>query len=262
MNTRPLIAACLFASACGNPLAPRGAMQRSSYAPDQLGRVDVTNTTDTAGVFTFVVWDANDLTNQIDRARTSATIAPHQTVTLTVGLSVDPCVRYQRDVYLNLPTAGPYTLSDVGNYFYDAPGVLWGPTQTCRTTTTTTIPVVRRCVPEAFSAVSTNHAGGIETATITVPSGLGGFVAYLISWGVPEPFAFGLVPLPQTRVYLTTQTLHDGVNVMTVTLADAQTWPAWQIEGGCEPGPEILTSAQDRAHGGQFDWVFDDGGNF
>lgn len=245
MTRRVLIASLLFLSACSS----------SPTTPTRIVTAPVTAT----------------LKNQIDVAHSKpTTIDAGQTVIITLYLDRDPCETYQPDLYRGMPEAAHYTMSWVGNYLYDTPGGLSLPLQHCRLgpphTTTTTIPVIHECTPQGFGAVSTNHVGGIEVVTITVPTGLGGFEAYLVSWGLPYIFQFGGVPLPQTQLHLVVQTLHDGVNIMTIALADSQIWPAWQLEGGCwdrnHPPPQILTSAQDLEHGGQFDWVFDDGGNF
>ncbi len=249
-------------SACGSsPIAPtRVALVRAeaSFDGGQLGHASVTNTTDKAAVFTFIIWDANDEANQIDKAQfISELVASGQQVEWKEGFQVDPCVKYQRDIYMNLPKAERYTLSDVGNFFYASAGAYW-PKGAC-STTTTTIPVVMACSADAFSY----HEGHVEGNTIiehmTVKPGYGGIVAYLISWGVPAlRINPGDVPLPQVRVAQTVQVLHVGVNVMTAALASASLYAGWQWEWGCEPGPPILTEENLYS----FSWIEAGWGNF
>lgn len=264
-----LIALAVLSSACGgSPIAPARVRSRSTVTFDstQLGHATVIST-DPSDVYTLIVWLATDETNQVYQAQNSGSAPVGQVVDLTVSLAVDPCAKYQRDVYIGLPKQDRYTLSDVRNYFLAAPGVFWGPSQWCRTqatTTTTTVPpTLKPCSVSSF--VSWTHAPraeveatGIETETVIVKDGQGPVVWYLSSWAAWGTFEFG-VPLPQTRIHMTVQTLHDGVNTIQVQIATSAESLIWQIEGGCEPGPPILTSAQDREHGGQFDWLDDDG---
>jgi hypothetical protein len=188
----------------------------------------------------FIVWNANDPVNQVD-----------------VAHSPYPNVHFTLSDFANGPLAADNNLWPVG--------CKPSPPTTTTTTTTTIQPTVKTC--SAASFVSWSHAPitqvvatGIETETVIVKDGAGPVVWYLSSWAAWGTFEFG-VPLPQTRIHMTTQTLHDGVNTIQVQIATISESLIWQIEGGCEPGPPILTSAQDREHGGQFDWLDDDGGD-
>lgn len=136
---RILWALPLLLSACSNPSAPTRslgvephALHATTFDSAELGCATVTNTTSQPHTYTLVVWDATDETNQRDVAHLTLTVQPGETAPLTVGLDVNPCARYQRDVYLDLPRAERYTLSDVGNYFLASPGAFWGPACACR----------------------------------------------------------------------------------------------------------------------------------
>lgn len=89
-----------------------------------LGKVTITNTGDTSRKFTYIIWNANDLVNQVQQVAQSAQIPAGETREISVAFPETCGARYQRDVYLDLPGDGPYTMSDVGNYFFAAPGVM------------------------------------------------------------------------------------------------------------------------------------------
>jgi hypothetical protein len=96
------------------------------FDPAQLGHVTINNTSDTTDRFTFIVWNATDPVNQVNVAQSTASIDAGGTKDITVGFPETCGTKYQRDVYLNLPdNTGKYTLSDVGNYLFAAPGIFW-----------------------------------------------------------------------------------------------------------------------------------------
>lgn len=97
------------------------------FDPTQLGHAWVVKPAP-EDTYTLVVWDATDDVNQVFVAQGHST----PTGDMTLGMTVDPCIRYQRDIYKNLPTADRHTLSGAADYLYAAPGAFWGPSEHCR----------------------------------------------------------------------------------------------------------------------------------
>lgn len=120
-------------SSGGSVLQPKTHLGPVVWDPNQLGHVTVTNNGSVPARFTLIVFDATDEGNQQNVAQFPAsndtsTVAPGATVELTVGLQEKCGAKYQRDVFLNVPVSqstNPYSMSDVANYFYAAPGVYW-----------------------------------------------------------------------------------------------------------------------------------------
>ena len=145
---------------------------------------------------TLIVWDATDERNQQDMAHFTRIIGSGETADLTVGLSIDPCVRYQRDLYLDLPKAERYTLSDVSNYLLAAPGVFWGPLTSCRNPSPTPVspvvtppvvtPICRGCAPGVPQPIPPPPPPVcVSPGTFTFPSG--SFIARFPA-GFPAPW--------------------------------------------------------------------------
>lgn len=214
-----LLSCALLFSACGtSPISPtRSAMLRAAvtgyvwFDPDILGHERVTNTRAVSETHTSIVWDVADGVNQIDKGRSEPwSVAPGQSVDIPVTFTVLDGVCYQRDDYRNLPRQSIYTQSDVANYFYGGDEhrrpigcQAKPPTTTVPPSTTTTIPVQQSCSADSFVRWWHVLNGSSETEYATVKPGRGGFVAYLMAWGVPSRFEFGGVPIPQMRVHQT-----------------------------------------------------------
>ncbi len=280
MNARafPFIACVLLLSACGSsPTAPtRMIAQQRETAPafDVYGFVFdgespshcvVKNVSDHPMIKGCIVQDMRDPSNPTDAGHGfSGLLQPGDVATLTYFVTMNACDPYQMDGLDNVAASTTgivhLTESDIHNNHVDALGRVLQASN-CRnppSTTTTTIPAGPTCSPDAFSSHE-GHVDGTAPATIiehmTVKPGYDGIVAYLVSWGVPALRLLpGDVPLPQARVYLTTQTLHVGANVMTAPVASPSVYPGWQWEWGCEAGPPILTDEN------LYDFAFIEGG--
>lgn len=238
----------------------------SFYVDGQLGQAWVKNTTPSAAVFMFALFDATDPNNQVDlESRNSTILQPGDSARLTVGLRVPRCkvIVVQPDVWINPPKVGPnnkYTLGELTLYGGGSTQTVSGEMDGCGILPPPPPPPPPHdpvCSVESFSLFyHTRSADWIETEHITVKPGFEGVVAYMMSWGVPGRFADFTPPLPQTRLQLVRQVLHVGENTMSVQLARPGEWPAWQMEWGCEPGPVTLVT------GYEFSFLDDDFGDF
>lgn len=252
------------AAACsGNPLQPAH-IDSASFNRNGPNAETVTNVTGSSEYHTYIVWDVTfDAVNQVEVNHSVPTVVvPGVPATISIYVEVTAGHCYQMDDYLNMPPADHYTQSYVRNYFSAGYEHYW-PTGCSTTPPTTPVPPiippphkpVDPCSPGSF--ISMTHAPrsqvtvtGIEVETIVVAPGKGPVTVYLMSWGVPLAF------LPQTRTYQTQQVLYDGPNIMTVAIAARGLWYAWQMECGCEPGPDTLTKIGNGvANGGQFSYI-------
>ncbi len=146
-----LLAAASLVACDGNPTAPTrlapaaDAVTKSVvytgvwFDPQQLGHATVK--AEAGATYTLVVWDATDEVNQVFRAQAIGSGSAGSTLDLTLGMAVDPCVRYQRDIYRNLPKQDRYTLAEVQDALYAAPGAFWGPSEHCRVPPPPTPPI-------------------------------------------------------------------------------------------------------------------------
>lgn len=64
----------------------------------------VTNVDGVAHDFAYYVWDATDEVNQLLKARDHRKIGAGETAVITVGLTETCGTRYQRDLYIDIPT--------------------------------------------------------------------------------------------------------------------------------------------------------------
>lgn len=99
----------------------------AQFAPDQLGKVTVTNSSSCTNDYTFIVWSLRG-SERMNVAQMSRRLGPGETGVITVGLNEACGARYERDVYFGVagvPGQNRFTFSDVANAVVYAPGATW-----------------------------------------------------------------------------------------------------------------------------------------
>lgn len=103
------------------------------FSPTQLGTATITNTSRCINDFTFVVWNASDINNQVNAGQSTVRLAPGQTSVINVaprGGVWGDCTVYQRDVYFGVVTSPGadrllWEAPNTQNAIFYATGVLW-----------------------------------------------------------------------------------------------------------------------------------------
>jgi hypothetical protein len=99
-----------------------------SFDSTQLGRVTLTNAHSIPMDYTFIVWRYVSDDEQINKGQASYRLLPGETRVLTVGVQEECGATYARSVSVGIagvPDANPFTMSDLRNYPFYAPGGLW-----------------------------------------------------------------------------------------------------------------------------------------
>jgi hypothetical protein len=231
------------------------------FHDDVPGQATVINRSQCDHTYTLIVWGYRSDTDQRELAHHSVLVRAGGTALLSVGFPEECGTVYQQDVYMDLPPLSPgqrYSLSDVSNAVFWAPGVLWSacggwmftPQPVNGVLPPGVVPSTRSvCELQAFAHVGEMQvSGGQASIQLGLRNGYDNVVVYLLAYG--SATAFPIInghaepTFPQTLVNQVSFVIRAGP-AQTISIPVPAHVTAYQIDAGCVPGPATLHSRQD-----------------